>query len=141
MIEEYMTMVEYAQRMDLSDVQAFDHLSPQMLIQAINDKRVLVFKTVNVVMGIARWNYFWDSIPFLNMLYVPNGYTHSGVGTALLKFWENEMQLQGYSRVFTSIMANERGQYFFRKHGYQDIGNLYDYDEGGGLELILEKRF
>ena len=134
-------MVEYAQQNDLSDIQAFDHLSPQMLIKAVENRRVLVFKTANVVMGIARWNYFWDSIPFLNMLYVPSGYTHSGVGTALLTFWESEMRSQGYSRVFTSTMANERGQHFFRKHGYQDIGNLYDYDEGGGLELILEKRF
>ena len=133
-------MVIYATRNDLLEIKAFDkHISDDMLTKAMSDRRVLVFKSADIVMGIARWNYFWDSIPFLNMLYVPDGYTHHGVGTELLKFWESEMRTQGYSRVFTSTMAQERGQHFFRKFGYRDIGNLYD--EGEGLELILEKRF
>lgn len=91
------------------------------------------------VMGMLRWNYFWDSIPFLNRLYVPDGYTHHGVGSELLRFWEGEMKKQGHARVFTSTMSRENGQHFFRKFGYRDIGNVYD--EGEGLELILAKRF
>jgi len=110
-----------------------------MLNKAVADERVLVFKSGNIIMGIARWNYFWDSIPFLNMLYVPDGYTHHGVGSELLKFWESEMQKQGPTRVLTSTITQERRQHFFIKFGYHDIGNLYD--EGAGLELILEKRF
>ena len=133
-------MVNYAEQSDLSEIKVFDkHISEDMLVKAISDRRVMVFKSADIVMGIARWNYFWDSIPFLNMLYVPDGYTHHGVGSELLKFWESEMRAQGYSRVFTSTMTQERGQHFFRKFGYRDIGNLYD--EGEGLELILEKRF
>ena len=133
-------MVIYAEQNDIPDIKAFDrHISDQMLAKAIADGRVLVFKSNHIVMGIARWNYFWDSIPFLNMLFVPDGYTHHGVGSELLKYWESEMQKQGHTRVFTSTMSQERGQHFFRKFGYRDIGNLYD--EGAGLELILEKRF
>jgi len=133
-------MVVYAVNSDIPEIKAFDkHISENMLVKAISDRRVLVYKSADIVMGIARWNYFWDSIPFLNMLFVPSGYTHHGVGSALLKFWESEMRAQGNSRVFTSTMAQERGQHFFRKFGYHDIGNLYD--EGVGLELILEKRF
>ena len=132
-------MVIYAIQSDTPDIKEFDnHISEQMLVKAIADGRVLVFKSADIVMGIARWNYFWDSIPFLNMLYVPDGYTHHGVGSELLLFWENEMRSQGHTRVFTSTMAKENGQHFFRKFGYRDIGNLYD--EGEGLELILEKR-
>jgi len=133
-------MVTYAVPNDISNIKAFDKwVSDQMLAKAITDERVLVFKSAHIIMGIARWTYFWDSIPFLNMLYVPDGYTHHGVGSELLKYWEGEMQKQGHTRVFTSTMAQERGQHFFRKFGYRDIGNLYD--EGVGLELILEKRF
>ena len=133
-------MVIYAVQGDISEIKVFDkHISEQMLEKAIVDERVLVFKSGDIVMGIARWNYFWDSIPFLNMLYVPDGYTHHGVGSELLKYWESEMQKQGHTRVLTSTMTQERGQHFFRKFGYRDIGNLYD--EGTGLELILEKRF
>lgn len=133
-------MVVYAMPTDISDIQAFDkHISSDMLNKAIFDKRVIVFKTADIIMGTARWNYFWDSIPFLNMLYVPSGYTHHGVGKALLAFWEKEMESQGHSRVFTSTMTEENGQHFLRKFGYRDIGTLYD--EGEGLELILDKRF
>jgi len=133
-------MVIYAVSDDIREIEQYDgHVTEQMLAKAISDKRVLVFKSADIVMGLVRWNYFWDSIPFLNMLFVPSGYTHHGVGTGLLKFWESEMQAQGYTRVLTSTMAKERGQHFFRKFGYRDIGNLYD--EGAGLELILEKRF
>ena len=133
-------MIVYAEQSDMPEINVFDkHISKSMLSKAISDRRVLVSKSANIVMGIARWNYFWDSIPFLNMLYVPDGYTHHGVGSGLLKFWENEMRAQGHTRVFTSTMTQERGQHFFRKYGYRDIGNLYD--EGKGLELILEKRF
>jgi len=133
-------MVIYAVQGDISEIKVFDkHISEQMLEKAIVDERVLVFKSGDIVMGIARWNYFWDSIPFLNMLFVPDGYTHHGVGSELLKYWESEMQKQGHTRVLTSTMTQERGQHFFRKFSYRDIGNLYD--EGNGLELILEKRF
>ena len=133
-------MVIYAVQSDMTEIKAFDkHISEQMLTNAIGDNRMIVFKSSDVLMGIARWNFFWDRIPFLNMLFVPDGYTHHGVGTELLKFWEREMQKQGHTRVFTSTIAQERGQHFFRKLAYSDIGNLYD--KGEELELILEKQF
>ncbi|MCL2387182.1 MAG: GNAT family N-acetyltransferase [Defluviitaleaceae bacterium] len=133
-------MVRYATQDDLSEIEEFDrHIPEEMLEKAVDDGRVLVYKNSEVIMGIARWNYFWDSIPFLNMLYVPSGYTRCGVGSQLLKFWESEMQKQKHRRVLTSTMSKEKGQHFLRKFGYRDIGNLYD--EGEGLELILEKRF
>jgi len=42
-----------------------------------------------------------------------------------------------YSILLTSTQANEKGQHFFRKHGYQDCGNLILPKES--LELILYK--
>ena len=54
------------------------------------------------------------------------------------KFWEKEMKSNGHSRVLTSTMTQEKGQHFFRKFGYRDVGTFYD--DGEGLELILEKR-
>ena len=60
-----------------------------------------------------------------------------GVGSQLLTFWENEMKKQGYGILLTSTQANEKGQHFFRKHGYQDCGNLILPKES--LELILYK--
>jgi N-acetylglutamate synthase-like GNAT family acetyltransferase len=132
-------MTQYATVTDFDNIAAFDRcIKHDVLRRAIEERCVMIFKTADVVMGAVRWGYFWDSIPFLNLLYVPDGYQNNGVGSALLKYWESEMKAQGYDRVFTSTMAKERGQHFFRKRGYIDIGNLYDEDYG--LELIMEKR-
>ena len=125
---------------DEPQVFVFDkrHLTQEQLSKAISDNRVYVAKTDGIVLGYARYGLFWDSIPFLNMLYVPDGYNRMGVGSGLLKYWENDMRKKGYAMVLTSTMTGEKGQHFFRKHGYMDVGNLYF--EDGGLELILNKR-
>ena len=133
--------IDYAVISDEPNILVFDkrHISQEQLIKAITDNRVCVATEAEIVLGYARFNFFWDSIPFLNMLYVPDGYNRIGVGSGLLKFWENEMQAQGYKTVLTSTMSNEKAQQFFRKHGYMDAGNLYFENEG--LELILSKQF
>lgn len=132
--------IEYATSKYEQDVFVFDkkHLSQEQFAKAIADKRVCIARQDDIVFGFARFGFFWDSIPFLNMIYVPDGYTRMGVGSGLLAFWEQEMKAQGYTTLLTSTMATEKGQHFFRKYGYVDCGNLYF--EGEGLELILSKK-
>jgi len=130
---------------DWEAVSEYDaHIPDVFLRQAILSHRVAVYKFLGsesgeqYVTGVLRFGFFWDKVPFLNLLYVPEGNTHRGYGSALLLFWENEMRRSGFTRVYASTMAKERGQHFFRQYGYVDVGNLYV--EGEGLELILEKR-
>jgi N-acetylglutamate synthase-like GNAT family acetyltransferase len=132
-------MNKYADISDISGVSELDpHVTLDALSRAVEEHRVMVSTNGGAIIGVVRFNFFWDSIPFLNMLYVAETWQNRGVGSSLLELWEREMKSQGYGRVFTSTMASERGQYFFRKHGYTDIGCLWD--DGFGLELILEKR-
>lgn len=133
-------IIEYATDKYQSNIYVFDkrHISQEQLVKAISEQRVCVAREAEIVLGYARYNYFWDSIPFLNMLFVPDGYNRMGVGSGLLKFWENDMKAQGHKTVLTSTMSNEKAQHFFRKFGYMDIGNLYFENEG--LELILSKQ-
>ena len=133
-------IINYATHLDEPSIYVYDkrHISQEQLLKAISDKRVYVAKESDVVLGYARFNLFWDSIPFLNMLYVPSGYNRMGVGSDMLMFWENEMKAQGHKTVLTSTMSNEKAQHFFRKYGYMDVGNLYFENEG--LELILSKQ-
>ena len=114
------------------------YLTREQLSKAISDNRVYVAKTDDIVLGYARYGLFWDSIPFLNMLYVPDSYSLMGVGSSLLKYWEDDMREKGHKLVLTSTMTNEKGQNFFRKHDYMDVGCIYFEDEG--LELVLRKR-
>ena len=91
-------IIEYASEKYESDIFVFDkrHISQEQLAKAISDRRVCIAREAEIVLGFARYNYFWDNIPFLNMLYAPDGYNHIGVGSGLLKFWEVEMKAQGH---------------------------------------------
>ncbi|HXQ32508.1 MAG TPA: hypothetical protein VN843_00665 [Anaerolineales bacterium] len=39
------------------------------------------------VIGWMRYGYFWDSIPFMNMLTVIENYRGRGMGTGLAIYW------------------------------------------------------
>jgi len=133
-----MMKIEFAIIDDIDMILDYDeHVSLSEMNRLIENKRCIVAKSDEIIFGFARWNLFWDNTPFLNMLYVPDGYNRMGIGSQLLTFWENEMKKQGYSILLTSTQANEKGQHFFRKRGYQDCGNLILPKES--LELILYK--
>ena len=74
--------------------------------------------------GWLRFGLFWDNIPFMNMLYILDGYRKKGNGTELVSFWEKEMAKQNYKQVLTSTQSNEQAQFFYRKIGYTECGAL-----------------
>ena len=130
--------IEFATLDDVDMILDYDqHVALSEVDRLIENKRYIVARTNGVILGFARWNLFWDNTPFLNMLYVPEGYNRMGVGSQLLTFWENEMKSQRYGILLTSTQASEKGQHFFRKYGYQDCGNLILPKQS--LELILCK--
>lgn len=81
-------IIDYGTGKDEPHIYVYDkcHISQEQLSKAIMDKRVCVAKEADIILGFARYNMFWDSIPFLNLLYVPDGYHHMGIGIALLRF-------------------------------------------------------
>lgn len=91
-----------------------------------------------VFVGWLRFNLFWDSIPFMNMLYFTEEQRRKGYGRTLVEFWENEMLKNQYKTVMTSTRADEKAQFFYRKLGYRDCGSLLLPDEP--LEIILSKK-
>ncbi len=76
------------------------------------------------ITGVLRWGLFWDSIPFVNLLFVREPLQHAGRGTALVRFWEEDMARRGFGMVMTSTQADETAQHFWRGQGYRDSGGL-----------------
>ncbi len=118
-------MIRYADIQDLPVLKEYDrHISESELRTIIPAKRVLVMYQGDRFMGWLRFGLFWDSIPFMNMLYILEGYRGKGNGTELVSFWEKEMAKEGYGRVLTSTQSDERAQFFYRKIGYTECGAL-----------------
>ena len=95
-------MIRYAQKNDLEQLRKLDqHLAPSELEQCIRDGRVLVLIRQELV-GCLRYNLFWDSIPFMNLLFLTEDERGKGYGTQLIQFWEEEMRRQQHRTVMTS---------------------------------------
>ena len=112
-----------------------------MCREGIEDKiergEILVAWLGDVRVGWLRWSYFWDAIPFMNLLYVVESERGRSIGKALVLKWETLMRSNGVERVLTSTLSNETAQHFYRKLGYRDTGSLLLPDEA--LEIILTK--
>jgi GNAT superfamily N-acetyltransferase len=131
-------MIRYAEKNDLPILQKHDrHISEMELKNSIEAGRVLILTHTEHLIGWLRYNLFWDNIPFMNMLYVLEGYRGNGYGRQLVDFWEKEMLKKRYKQVLTSTLSNERAQFFYRKNGYVDCGSLLL--PGEPLEIILLK--
>jgi ribosomal protein S18 acetylase RimI-like enzyme len=126
------TAVEYDQLVQLDR-----HVTPGVITQKIIRGEILVACTGSAVIGWLRYGYFWDSIPFMNMLAVQQPYRGRGIGAQLVTAWEQAMRAQGYTEVLTSTLANEQAQFFYRQLGYQDCGALLLPSEP--MEILMRK--
>ena len=113
------------------------HIKPEVVEKKIEDAEIIVVLDNEQNIGWLRFNYFWDEIPFMNMLWIEEDYRRKGIGTRLVNFWEIEMQKRGNNQVMTSTLSDEAAQHFYRKLQYQDRGSLML--PGEALEIFFLK--
>lgn len=101
-----------------------DHVPEAVFLRKIREGEALTAEEDGRPVAILRWNFFWDEIPFCNLLYVVRDRQRCGIGRALMTAWERGMRAAGYDRVLVSTQADEEGQHFYRKLGYRDCGAL-----------------
>lgn len=113
------------------------HVTPDVISRKIAAGEILIVHADATCIGWLRYGYFWDNIPFMNMLVVQEPYRGQGIGTRLITAWEQRMRTRSYAEVLTSTLSNERSQFLYRKLGYQDCGALLL--PGEPLEILLRK--
>ncbi|MFH2105303.1 MAG: GNAT family N-acetyltransferase [Parcubacteria group bacterium] len=138
--------IGYAAGNDLDYLQKNDnHIDQQKVKEKVDRRQVIIVKDDQTPIGWLRFGYLYDIIPFMNMLTMEDKYQKQGIGSKLVKFWEEEMKKAGHKMVLTSSQANEDAQHFYRKIGYEDAGALFginDEPESVGVpaELFFLKR-
>jgi ribosomal protein S18 acetylase RimI-like enzyme len=113
------------------------HISRDTVAEKIERGEFLLAELAGDRIGWLRWNYFWDEIPFMNLLYILEPLRGREYGRALVDAWERSMRANGHRRVLTSTLSNERAQHFYRRQGYRDSGALLLPAEA--LEIIMLK--
>jgi ribosomal protein S18 acetylase RimI-like enzyme len=118
------------------------HLPEAEFEKKVRDRQGYVLFEDNEPVGILRYNLFWDNTPFCTMLYIRNDKQGCGYGLSLMKHWEDDMKSMGYGMLLTSTREDEEAQYFYRKLGYEDCGNLDIFYPGfeQPTELFLSKK-
>lgn len=116
-------MIRYAVQSDFESLCEYDrHISGDELQRSIDTQRVLVMFEGDSLIGWLRFSLFWDEIPFMNMLYLLEGYRGKGFGAQLTRRWEGEMAKRGHKRVLTSTLSNEGGSSSIGKTATQTAG-------------------
>jgi len=96
-------------------------------------------KLKDPVVGVLRYSLFWQSIPFLDLLYIEGSYRGKGFGTQMMSAWEQAMKLFGYKYVMTSTQANEDAWRFYEKLGYSKVGGFYPPEQDAEEWMYLKK--
>lgn len=131
--------VAFAGLDDLDYLLDKDHLGRDVIESKMTRREFIVARQDGRRVGFLRYGYFWDDVPFMNLLWVEEESRSRGFGTHLISFWEKEMKKLGYDSVLTSTMStNELAQHLYRRLGYEDRGCLLM--PGDPLEILLFKK-
>ena len=145
-------IIELAQGKDKQKIAKLDfHIPFARLGECIWNGQVYVLKDDSIknggqnhrlkdpVVGVLRYSLFWQSIPFVDLLYIAEAYRGKGFGSQMMREWEQTMKICGYRYVMTSTQADEDAWKFYEKLGYRKTGGFFP-PEQDAEELIYVKR-
>lgn len=129
-------IIELAQEKDKQKIARLDrHVPSPRLGECIWNGQVYVLKDdqnggqnhrkKDPVVGVLRYSFFWQTIPFLDLLYIDETYRGRGFGTEMMRIWEDSMKRRGYRYVMTSTQADEDAWKFYEKLGYCKAGGFF----------------
>ena len=108
---------------DLSGILQYDrHIPEERVATCVQDGRITVLCDGEKIVGILRYNLFWQSVPFLDLLYIDEACRGQGWGSRMMEDWENAMKHIGYPYVMLSTQEDETAKFFYEKLGYRRIG-------------------
>ncbi|MCR5232483.1 MAG: GNAT family N-acetyltransferase [Lachnospiraceae bacterium] len=118
-------MIRFVENQDRISWYKLDkHLPDSAFEEKVRSRQGYVFIEDEKVIGVLRYNLFWDNTPFCTMLFIADGYRGRGYGKRMMERWEQDMKALGYGMLMTSTQVDEEAQHFYRKLGYKDCGGF-----------------
>lgn len=110
---------------DLKEISKLDSNIPlDRLEESINNRNVFVLKDGRFIVGMLRYSLFWQTIPFLDLLYIYRNYRGKGYGSQMMAYWEEYMRALGYEYAMTSTQSDETAYRFYERLGYKKCGTF-----------------
>ena len=124
---------------DLDGIRNYDrHIPAARLEDCIRRGQVDVLEDNGKILGVLRWNLFWQSLPFLDLIYLDDALRGQGWGSKMMARWEENMASQGFRHVLLSTQEDELAKFFYEKLGYALCGDFLPPDQEA-RELIYRK--
>ena len=124
---------------DLDGIRRYDcHISFSRLADCVHRGLVDVLVVDGRIVGVLRWNLFWQSLPFLDLLFLDDAFRNRGWGTKMMAHWERSMASLGYEDVLLSTQEDETSKFFYEKLGYRLCGAFLPPDQEA-RELMYRK--
>ena len=124
---------------DLDGIRNYDrHIPASRLEDCIRRRQVVVLEDNGKILGVLRWNLFWQSLPFLDLIFLDDALRGQGWGTEMMALWEINMAEQGFRHVLLSTQEDETSKFFYEKLGYHLCGDFLPPDQDA-RELIYRK--
>ena len=115
--------IRLAQSKDLEQMLTYDrHIPKRKVAECIQNQHIYVLQESSEILGILRFNLFWQSIPFLDLLYIHENHRGMGLGSRMMAHWESAMREKKYQYVMLSTQEDETAKFFYEKLGYRRIG-------------------
>ena len=108
---------------DLLGIGRYDcHIPRARLEECVANGCVHVLLETGEIVGVLRFSLFWQTIPFLDLIYLDERYRGRGLGTRMMVCWENAMKEAKYANVMLSTQEDETAKFFYEKLGYRRVG-------------------
>ena len=124
---------------DLDGIRNYDrHIPAARLEDCIRRGQVVVLEDNGKILGVLRWNLFWQSLPFLDLIFLDDALRGQGWGTEMMALWEINMAEQGFRHALLSTQEDETSKFFYEKLGYTLCGDFLPPDQDA-RELMYRK--
>ena len=115
------------------------HVHHNKVGECIYNGLVNVLCDGEIIVGVLRWNLFWQSIPFLDLIYIDEAYRGQGWGSKMMADWEETMKHIGYPYAMLSTQEDETAKFFYEKIGYRRIGAFLPPDQEADEIMYLKE--
>lgn len=132
-------VVRFADQKDIAPCFIFDHSDRQDIIEnKIDMHEIILAERSGEVVGYLKLEYIWSKLPYISLIILKPEFRGKGIGTLMLNYLIEFLQLNGYEILLSSSQVNEiEPQTWHRKMGFVECGMLNGINKGGVGEVFF----
>lgn len=132
-------VVRFASQDDLEACFAFDNSDRQDIIEnKIDMHEIILAERCGEVIGYLKLEYIWSKFPFISLILLKPEFRGKGIGTLMLNYLIEFLQINGYKILLSSSQVNEEEpQKWHRKKDFVECGILNGINEDGIGEVFF----